>query len=145
MKDAEWLFFVRKSITGSLTIFYFFFCCHLPGTCHSPSKHSWKIHVFHYGNLRNSIIQRMRKHSLDTWPALWNENSPSDFLCPFFFFSFHKHAPCSALLGYICCLLCKSFIQETHYFLSILSSSVLLLETATRSGAEGLWGRVRIV
>lgn len=82
-------------------VFCFFFCCHLPGMCHSLSKHFWQIPVFHCGHLRNSVIQWMRKHSINSWPALWNENSPFDFLPPYFFFFFHKHAACSALLGYI--------------------------------------------
>lgn len=127
-------------------VFCFFFCCHLPGMCHSLSKHFWQIPVFHCGHLRNSVIQWMRKHSINSWPALWNENSPFDFLPPYFFF-FSSKSMLLVLhsLGTSIGLFCKSFMEETHYLLSILSSSVLLLETAIRSGAKDLGRRVRIV
>lgn len=91
-------------------VFCFFFCCHLPGMCHSLSKHFWQIPVFHCGHLRNSVIQWMRKHSINSWPALWNENSPFDFLPPYFFF----------FLPQACCLFCTPWVHLLVYFASPL-------------------------
>lgn len=89
-------------------LYCFFFCCHLPGTCHSLSKHSWQIHMFHYRHLRNSIIQWMRKHSkMLTCPMKWHYHRKilkmilHLIFSLFFFLPPGKPATCSALLGYI--------------------------------------------